>query len=172
MMILQALKSDVSELIQVTKACAKDMISKGIYQWNDDYPSSEVFEKDIELNQLWVLKEDDKIIGSIVISNIIDEEYKTVVWLTPTQHNCYIHRLAVHPDYQGQGRAQQLMNFAENYAIEHNFISVRLDTFSVNDRNNKFYQTRGYQKLGEIYFPRQSEYSFHCYELVLEYQDN
>jgi ribosomal protein S18 acetylase RimI-like enzyme len=172
MIISKPLKSEVTELIKVTQACAKAMISNGIYQWNDDYPSAEVFEKDIELNQLWVLKDADKIVGSIVISCIIDEEYKTVDWLTPTQHNCYIHRLAIHPDFQGQGLAQQLMTFAENYAIEQNFISVRLDTFSVNDRNNRFYQQRGYQKLGEIFFPRQSEYSFYCYELVLEYQDN
>lgn len=172
MIISKPLKSEVTELIKVTQACAKAMISNGIYQWNDDYPSAEVFEKDIELNQLWVLKDADKIVGSIVISCIIDEEYKTVDWLTQTQHNCYIHRLAIHPDFQGQGLAQQLMTFAENYAIEQNFISVRLDTFSVNDRNNRFYQQRGYQKLGEIFFPRQSEYSFYCYELVLEYQDN
>jgi ribosomal protein S18 acetylase RimI-like enzyme len=167
MIISQPLKSEVSELIKVTQACAKAMISKNIYQWNDHYPSAGVFEKDIELNQLWVIKDADKIIGSVVISSIMDEEYKTVEWLTPTNRNCYIHRLAVHPEFQGKGLAQELMAFAESYAREHKFISVRLDTFSVNDRNNKFYQKRGYQKLGEIFFPRQSEYPFYCYELVL-----
>lgn len=167
MTIKQAFKSDIPELITVIQACAEDMISNGIFQWNDEYPSIEIFEKDIELNQLWVLKDNDKIVGSIVVSNIIDEEYKAVKWLTPTQHNCYIHRLAIHPEYQGKGLAQQLMTFAEEYAREHKFTSIRLDTFSVNDRNNKFYQRRGYQKLGEIYFPRQSDYSFYCYELVL-----
>ena len=84
MIISQPIKSEVFELIKVTQACAKAMISNGIYQWNDEYPSVEVFEKDIELNQLWVLKEGKKIIGSIVISSLIDEEYKTVEWLTPT----------------------------------------------------------------------------------------
>lgn len=167
MIISKPLKSDVSELIKVTQECAEAMISNGICQWNDDYPSIEVFENDIELNQLWVLKDDDKIIGSIVISSIIDEEYKTVDWLTPTDYNCYIHRLAVHPEYQGQGLAQQLMTFAENYAKEHKFASIRLDTFSVNARNNRFYQKRGYQKLGNIFFQKQSEHPFHCYELTL-----
>ncbi|MGM0391936.1 MAG: GNAT family N-acetyltransferase, partial [Bacteroidota bacterium] len=30
-----------------------------------------------------------------------------------------------------------------------------------------FYESRGYQKLGDIYFPKQSEHPFHCYELIL-----
>jgi ribosomal protein S18 acetylase RimI-like enzyme len=167
MIISKALKSEVPEIIKVTNACALAMISNGIFQWNDEYPSVDVFENDVELQQLWVLKDADKIIGSIVISSSIDEEYKAVKWLTPTKNNCYIHRLAVHPKHQGKGLAQQMMSFAEAYAKEHKFISVRLDTFSENPRNNMFYLKRGYQKLEAIYFPRQSEYSFYCYELVL-----
>jgi hypothetical protein len=52
MTIKQAFKSDIPELITVIQACAEDMISNGIFQWNDEYPSIEIFEKDIELNQL------------------------------------------------------------------------------------------------------------------------
>jgi len=166
MIITKSTKKDISELLTVTKACAQAMIAKGIYQWNEEYPSYEAFEKDIEIGQLWVLKEGDHIIGSVVISEIIDEEYKVIEWLTPNAKNIYIHRLAVHPNYQGKGLAQKLMDFAEIYAKENNYVSVRLDTFSVNKRNNEFYQKRGYQKLGDVYFPKQSEYPFHCYELV------
>ena len=169
MTITKPQNQDISELLIVTKSCAQAMIKNGIYQWNENYPSYEAFEKDIEIGQLWVLKNDNNsIIGSVVISEMIDEEYKEVEWLTPNAKNIYIHRLAVHPDYQGQGFAQKLMNFAEGYAKENNFISVRLDTFSVNTRNNVFYQKRGYQKLGDVYFPKQSEHPFHCYELVFD----
>jgi len=160
--------SDIPELIIVTKACAQAMIANGIYQWNDNYPSYEAFEKDIELDQLWVLKEGEVIIGSIVISDIIDEEYKAIKWLTPNTKNVYIHRLAIHPEQQGKGLAQKLMSFAESYAKENDFVSVRLDTFSVNKRNNVFYQKRGYKKLGDVYFPKQSEHPFHCYELIVQ----
>ncbi|MGB0896566.1 MAG: GNAT family N-acetyltransferase [Flavobacteriaceae bacterium] len=167
MEIHKAVLRDLPELVKVTQACAKAMISQGIYQWNDEYPSISAFQNDVALNQLWVLKNDDAIIGSVVISKVMDEEYSAIQWLTPNRDNCYIHRLAVHPDYQGQGMAQQLMNFAENYAKKHKFASVRLDTFSQNARNNRFYQQRGYQKLGDVFFPKQSTYPFHCYELTL-----
>ena len=167
MTITKPTKEDIPELLIVTKACAQAMIANGIYQWNENYPSYEAFEKDIELGQLWVLKEGDSIIGSVVISDIIDDEYKVIEWITPNTKNVYIHRLAVHPEYQGKGLAQKLMDFAEAYAKANDYISVRLDTFSVNKRNNAFYQKRGYQKLGDVYFPKQSKHAFHCYELVL-----
>lgn len=160
--------TDIENLLTMTQACARHMIANGIYQWNENYPSYEAFKNDIEHDQIWVLKNENNIVGSIVITEVEDEEYDGVTWLTP-QGNCvYIHRLAVHPDYQGQGLAQQLMNFAENYAKESGYASVRLDTFSLNKRNNVFYQKRGYQKLGDIYFPKQSEHPFHCYELVFK----
>jgi len=166
MIIIKPKKQDIQELLQVTKTCAQAMIANGIYQWNENYPSYEAFEKDIELGQLWVLKLDDVIIGAVVVSEIMDEEYKVIDWLTPNTKNGYIHRLAIHPDFQGKGFAQKLMDFAETYAKENNFVSLRLDTFSVNKRNNKFYKKRGYQKLGDVYFPKQSQHPFHCYELV------
>ncbi len=59
------------------------------------------------------------------------------------------------------------MDFAEQFAIEHNYSSIRLDTFSQNKRNQKFYELRNYKRLDDIYFPKQSEFPFHCYELVL-----
>jgi ribosomal protein S18 acetylase RimI-like enzyme len=64
------------------------------------------------------------------------------------------------------GFAKQLMDFSETYARSNNYSSMRLDTFSQNKRNQKFYEIRGYQKLGAIYFPKQSEHPFYCYELI------
>ena len=96
-----------------------------------------------------------------------DEEYEPIAWLTPDGKNYYIHRLAVHPDFQHQGLARKLMDFAEQQVKSMNGASVRLDTFSQNRRNQKFYEARGYTRLGNIYFPKQSEHPFYCYELVL-----
>jgi ribosomal protein S18 acetylase RimI-like enzyme len=107
---------DIPAILEVTKACAKHMITNEIFQWNENYPSYEAFEKDIQLNQLWVLKDKNRIIGSIVISAIMDEEYHDIDWLTSNTKNIYIHRLSIHPDFQGKGCAQQLMSYAESYA--------------------------------------------------------
>ncbi len=166
-MIRKGLYSDIDRILKITKACAKHMISKGIYQWNEHYPNKSAFEKDVTRNELYILENDKTIIGCIAMSTLMDEEYIPVKWLTPNKNNIYIHRLAIHPEYQGNCYAQQLMDFAEQFAIEKNYASIRLDTFSQNKRNQLFYELRGYKKLEDIYFPKQSEYPFHCYELIL-----
>lgn len=158
---------EIPDILELTKACAKQMEKTGIFQWNEAYPSKVAFEKDISRKELFVLKSENSIIGCITITPIMDDEYLPVKWLTPNENNIYIHRLAIQPEYQGKGHAQQLMHFAENFARENRYISIRLDTFSQNKRNQKFYEQRGYQKLENIYFPKQSDYPFHCYELVL-----
>lgn len=167
MMIQRAKISDLSDILTITKACAAYMITKGIYQWNEHYPSKQVFLNDIAQKELYIMLHKNRIIGTVVISTYMDDEYIPMKWLTKNKNNIYIHRLAVHPDFQGNGYAQKLMAFAENYARQNSFTSVRLDTFSQNKRNQKFYETRGYEKLGDIFFPKQSEHPFYCYELVL-----
>ena len=166
-MIRKAVKEDIDAILNTTKACAAYMVGHGIYQWNEHYPNRLVFENDVARNELFVLEVDNEIKGCIVISTFMDEEYHPVKWLTKNENNVYIHRLAIHPKLQGKGYAQRLMSFAENYAIENNYSSVRLDTFSQNKRNQKFYELRGYKRLGDIYFSKQSEFPFHCYELIL-----
>lgn len=166
-MITKALVLDLEKLYSITKSCAKQMIAKGIFQWNENYPSKEILQKDIELQQIWKLEEKGTIIGVIVLTEIEDKEYQDVKWLTRNNNNLYIHRLAIKPEYQRKGYAQELMNFAENYALQNNYNSIRLDTFSKNKRNQKFYKKRNYKKLGNIYFCNQSEFPFYCYEKVL-----
>ncbi|OBX26697.1 ribosomal protein S18 acetylase RimI-like enzyme [Gelidibacter algens] len=166
-MIRKATSIDIEFILLLTKACAKNMIKNGIFQWNEHYPNAEAFEQDIARNELYVLTNQNTIVGTIVMSSFMDEEYQSVHWLTPNTKNLYIHRLAVHPDYQGCGFAQQLMSFAEHFGKENKYLSIRLDTFSQNDRNQRFYELRGYQRLGSIYFPKQSEHPFYCYERIL-----
>ena len=96
-----------------------------------------------------------------------DEVYNNVKWLTKDEKNLYVHRLAVDPMFQKKGIGKLLMDFAEEYGINNGLKSVRLDTFSKNDRNNKFYRSRNYIQLDDVYFPNQSEFPFHCYEKIL-----
>ena len=166
-MIRKALISDIPSVLTICAACANHMISKGIYQWNEFYPSEEAFLLDIKRQELFVYLKNDQILGCIVISTHKDEEYEEVNWLTAEENSIYIHRLAVHPHFQSQGIAQKMMTFAESLGRENNMFSVRLDTFSQNKRNQRFYEQRGYTKLGDIFFPKQSEFPFHCYELIL-----
>jgi len=166
-MIRKATSLDIDVILKITRACAKYMIHSDIYQWNEYYPNKSAFEEDINRSELYVLENNHKVIGCMVISTLMDKEYIPITWLTPNKNNIYIHRLAIHPENQGKGYAQELMDYAETFAIKNNYASIRLDTFSLNKRNQKFYDLRNYKRLGTIYFPKQSKYPFYCYELIL-----
>ena len=166
-MIRKATINDLDRIIEITKACAVFMISNKIFQWNEHYPNIETFEEDVLNQNLYVLEIKNKLIGCLVISNKMDEFYSKVNWLTPNKNNLYLHRLAVDPDYQKKGYAKQLMSFSFEFAKANNIISIRLDTFSGNPFNNIFYSNLGFEKLGEIYFRKQSDKPFYCFEKVM-----
>lgn len=167
MNIQKAALKDLDNLFSITQNCGKHMIENGIFQWDKNYPTKEVLKKDIELQQIWKLGTKNNITGIIVLTEIEDSEYKLINWSTTSNNNLYIHRLAIDPIYQGKGHAQKLMDFAEDYAVKNKYTSIRLDTFSQNKRNQRFYEKRNYVKLDSIYLPNQSEHPFYCYEKVL-----
>ena len=166
-MIRKAKLSEIEEILSITRACGAQMASEGIFQWNDHYPHKDAFQKDMIRDELFVLLSDSSIIGCITISSEKDTEYNVIDWLTEEGRHYYIHRLAVHTDFQKKGYAKKLMDYAEDLALENQITSIRLDTFSLNHRNQKFYEARGYTRLGNIFFPKQSEHPFFCYELLI-----
>jgi ribosomal protein S18 acetylase RimI-like enzyme len=143
------------------------MISKKIFQWDENYPNIEIFKDDVKNKSLFVIEDNELIMGCICISLQIDDVYKDVKWLTPNSNNVYLHRLAIHPNFQGQGLALKLMEYAEDFTIKNGCISIRLDTFSGNPKNNKFYTLQGYTKLEKIFYRNQSDMPFHCFEKIL-----
>ena len=167
-MIRKARIADLIPVKKITEDCAAAPIEQGIYQWNSEYPSLAAFRKDIEKQSLYVYENKGAVIGCIVFSQEKDPLYNSIHWLTDDYKNLYIHRLAVHPNNQKQGIARQMMDFAEAYATQEQIISIRLDTFSKNLRNIRFYKARGYTKLGEVYFVKQSQDPFHCFEKVVK----
>ena len=163
-----ATQNQLDRIKEIAEACAKNMIENNIFQWNDKYPSREIFKEDIKNKSLYVSKINQEVVGCIMFSSRKDDVYRSVNWITPDEYNLYIHRLAVHPIFQKRGIARKMMDFAEDFAKSNNYISIRLDTFSQNPRNNKFYKSRGYKKLDDVYFPKQSEFPFHCYEKLVD----
>lgn len=159
--------NDLEDIMKMIHNCANDLISKNIFQWNEKYPSKEIFREDIKNNDLFVAWINSEIVGCIMLSSYKDDVYKNVKWIIEDSNNLYIHRLAVHPSFQKKGIARKMMDYAEAYAKSKNHKSVRLDTFSKNHRNNKFYKLRGYIKLDDLFFPNQSEFPFHCYEKLI-----
>jgi len=166
-MIRKATLSDLPYILNIIKNCTNHMINNKIFQWNENYPSKGIFNTDIKKKNLYIIEHSKTIIGCVMKSMIQSEAYKNVNWKTENKKNLYVHRLAVDPKYQGKGFGIKLMNFVEENALKNNYLSIRLDTFSKNKRNVKFYKKRGYIKIEDIYFLNQSVYPFYCFEKIL-----
>jgi len=166
--IKRAIIENIDSVMDIISNCTEHMISNGIFQWNDTYPSRETFLKDIEDENLYILYKKNKIIGCVSFCNKMDEFYEKVEWLSDSKNNVYVHRLAIIPSEQGNGYSKTLMNYIEKECITKSVDSIRLDTFSVNEKNNRLYEGLGYKKLGQIYFRKQSDYPFNCYEKLLK----
>ncbi len=166
--IRKAVLSDLDKIMRIISLCTKHMISKKIFQWDENYPSKNIFKEDIDNGYLMVLLLESDIIGCVSVSNVMDDFYKKIEWKIESNNSLYVHRLAINPQFQGKGYAKYVMSFIENIGKKNKSKSVRLDTFSLNEKNNKFYSNLGYLKLGHIYFRDQSDMPFNCYEKLLK----
>lgn len=153
---------DIKTIMEIIKEAVKDMDSKGIYQWDEIYPCEEVITQDIRDNNLYVLcSEEGKVQAIIVLSEFYDKEYEDLTWEYNEGKHLIIHRLCVNPKCQGMGIARKLIDFAENFAAEHNYSSIRLDAFIENKRACGMYDKLGYVKRGIVKFRKGY---FYCYE--------
>lgn len=167
-MIVAGASGDEQEIITMTKRCAADLISKGISQWDENYPDLNTIQTDIQRSELFKYVLEDTIVGIVVLNENQDPEYSELKWITSDDsRNLVVHRLAVHPEHQGKGIARQLMDFAEEKAKTDGYDSIRLDTFSQNKRNQKFYDNRGYVRTGEVYLSYRDDFPYIGYELIL-----
>lgn len=167
-MISAGLPHEVDEIVALTKRCGRHLRENGIDQWDENYPDYESIERDLRTGTLFAFREDGVIRGIVVLNETQDEEYAEIDWLTAdSSRNLVVHRLAVDPNSQGKGIARKLMDFAENFARENTYDSIRLDTFSQNPRNQRFYSNRGYTNLGPVFLKYKKDYPYICYELPL-----
>ena len=125
-----------------------------------------LFRSDILNNSLFLIRNEDGILGIIVLDENQSPEYSKIDWISKDERVLVIHRLAINPKYQSQGYARKLMYYAEEYAREHNYKAIRLDAYTGNLRALSFYEKRDYKKTGELCFPWR-ELPFNCYEKVL-----
>ena len=115
---------DLDRVKKIANDCALEMISKGIFQWDENYPNIEIFKKDIDNQNLYVYREKSIVLGCIMLSLSKDEVYNNVKWLTKDEKNLYVHRLAVDPKYQKKGIGKLLMDFAEEYGLKLSLIHI------------------------------------------------
>ncbi len=155
----------LTEITTLFSEVIKKMQEDGINQWDDNYPDNQSIMNDLQEGTLFGILQDEKVIAVVTLNEQYSPQYDALSWSLPTEDYLIVHRLAVHPLHQNKGLAKQIMAFSEEYAREHHYKGIRLDTYSKNPKNLYFYKKLNYKETGEVYFSRLTD-SFICYEKI------
>lgn len=74
----------------------------------------------------------------------------TIAWYLKCSEEGYLRGMAVIPEWQGKGVAQQLLHAAETDIRSHGCSRVGLDTTDPLERAIHFYEKQGYHRTGHI----------------------
>lgn len=149
-----AKKENIKEIEKFYEVVVDDLMKninypgweKGIYPTVDDIING------IKNNDLYTAYYNEKIIGSVIINNVQESNYRLVDWSIEAKNNeiYVIHTLAIHPEYKGLKIAMQLLDYAETLAKNNNIKTIRLDVRKENIPAIKLYEKCNYNYVGEI----------------------
>ena len=126
------------------------MNQNGLFQWDKDYPSPRTLSHDILQGDLYGIVHQDRVIAAISLNIDQDKNYANLPWEITEGTQLVVHRLAVHPQFLGQGLGQELMAFAEDMAKNEGHSAIRLDTFTENPHALALYDRLGYRRVSEM----------------------
>ena len=158
---------DIEAVMALVRRVVPLMRASGNLQWDCGYPNPAVFERDVELTQLWVAEidgqDEKRIAGIAAITTDQESEYVNVGW-DISEVAIVVHRLAVDPAFQGKGIAAALMQQAEIVARSRSIKILRVDTNSQNQATQKLFPKLGYLFAGETGLSFRPGLRFLCYE--------
>ena len=154
--------SDVKSVTQIIAQAQEYMRNSGIDQWQDGYPNEESIKDDVNRGESFVFvdKESGKIAATAMISLAPEPTYSCIKdgeWKYDEFPYAVIHRIAVSNELKGQGIAGQIFDFASNYALEHGFNYLRVDTHRDNKSMRRRIEKSGFEYSGIIYVEDSTE---------------
>lgn len=159
MNIRLANKNDIPRLEVIVKKARKKLKDENIDQWQKAYPDEELLTKKISDNSLFVLENEEDVLGMMSLSFLEDEDYKTITqgkWKSDYDY-AVIHSVAVDTDLKGQHLSTKLFDFAIEKAKENNIRSIRIDTHKDNKTMKAILKKYKFEKTGEITLSRSNE---------------
>jgi ribosomal protein S18 acetylase RimI-like enzyme len=164
MNVSKALKADIVPIMELIRQAVLEMHRRKLFQWDDAYPNVDIITEDIAAGSLYKVTIGEKLAGIIVLNEKQSPEYNGLTWESNQGKFLVVHRLCIHPDFQGKGLAKKLMSFAEEHAVKNKYSSIRLDTFTLNQKALQLYDSLKYRRVGTVAF---REKIFQCFEKVL-----
>ena len=135
---------------EIHDAEARGLISTG---WlRGIYPVLATAEAALQRGDLFVMEEGNRIFGAALINQLQVDVYAGAPWEheVPDEWVCVLHTLVISPKQNGRGLGRQFIRFYEDYALEHGWPELRIDTNARNARARALYQKLGYREVAVV----------------------
>ena len=152
MEIRKAVKSDVNNIMKIIKQAQEYFKNQGIDQWQNNYPNIDTINSDILNGNNYVMIKDNDIVATAVIIFDGEETYNNIYegqWLTNSNYTT-IHRIAVNNNYKGLGLSKIFKNKIEEFSLNKNIHSIRVDTHKDNISMQKLLNKCDFEYCGII----------------------
>ena len=143
-----AAEADLDTVCRIAADAVKHMEAQGIFQWDEVYPSREVFRSDILKGQMTLGTVGDETAVLYILNRDCDEAYQNGAWQYPDSSFFVVHRLCVDPAFQGRGIAAVTLAHIEDTLRNSGTETVRLDVFTENPAALSLYRRAGYHEVG------------------------
>lgn len=148
MNIRKASSADANTIFTFVQAAISKMISQGIFQWDEIYPTQNDFLTDAQNNQLYIVEIENKPAACFVLNKECDQEYQNGTWSYNGDDYVVIHRLCVNPEFQNQGVGRKTCLMIEELVKAQGVKAIKLDCFTQNPYSQKMYEKLGYKIVG------------------------
>ena len=143
-----ARQTDIDGICALVASAIIHMQEQKIFQWDEIYPTKEDFLEDLQENTLFVGAIEGEIAVTFTVNRTCDPEYGDGDWRYPDLTYRIVHRLCVHPRYQGKGIAGRALAYMEETLRNKGVGAIRLDVFSKNPAAIALYTGHGYERRG------------------------
>jgi len=144
MQIINSTPEDIDVIFSLYEAGTQ--LQKKIAQKHWEGFDQALVETDIREKRLWKIMEDERI--ACIFSLTFQDPF---IWKEKDKDPAiYIHRIATHPDFRGNGYVKHIVQWAREYAVSIGKNYIRMDTGSGNDKLNNYYVSCGFNYLGVV----------------------
>lgn len=144
---MKAKKEDLPQIMQIYESARCFMRKNGnMTQWQGGFPPAELLLSDIEIGQLYVIKQKNEIIGVFALIFGEDPTYSYIedgAWLSEEEY-AVLHRVA------SDGMRKGILKTAVSFSFE-KIPHLRIDTHQDNLPMQRAIQKNGFQRCGIIY---------------------
>ncbi|WP_100065883.1 GNAT family N-acetyltransferase [Miniphocaeibacter massiliensis] len=144
---------DIDQILEIYRQGSESLKRDGVDQWQNEKPDTKTLMTDIEMEESYVLVEDNNVKGTAAVIFGGEKTYDLIfngMWFNDEEY-CTIHRLAVSEESKRKGLAKAMMDEIEKLCKSKGIYSIRIDTHEDNVKMRNFLERSGFFYCGKIF---------------------